>query len=179
MNVVLFYLFAAVIVLFSFLTVTTRRILHAAVFLLFVLIATSGIYFMLQYPFLAAVQLTLYAGGIVVLIVFSILLTSGIDDRFAYLKLKKGLATGLLAASGFGAVVLALMQYPFEEVALTSKETTMHEIGTSLLSYETNGYVLPFEVISVLLLAATFAAIVTAKKKEKEADSLTDKTLES
>ena len=63
----MFYLFASIIVIFSILTVTSRRILRSAVFLLFVLIATSAFYFMLRYTFLAAVQLTLYAGGIVVL----------------------------------------------------------------------------------------------------------------
>jgi NADH-quinone oxidoreductase subunit J len=78
-NQVMFILFSAMIVMFSILTVTSRRILRAATFLLFVLLSTAGLYFMLNYQFLAAVQITLYAGGIVVLIIFSILLTSHID----------------------------------------------------------------------------------------------------
>ena len=68
-NQIMFILFSAMIVVFSILTVTSRKILRAAVFLLFVLVSTSGLYFMLNYQFLAAVQLTLYAGGIVVLII--------------------------------------------------------------------------------------------------------------
>ena len=72
-NVIMFYLFSGVILIFSLLTITSRRILRAAVYLLFVLMATAGLYFLLQYQFMAAVQLTLYAGGIVVLIIFSIL----------------------------------------------------------------------------------------------------------
>jgi len=72
-NQIMFILFAVMIVVFSILTVTTRRILRAAVYLLFVLVSTSGLYFMLNFQFMAAVQLTLYAGGIVVLIIFSIL----------------------------------------------------------------------------------------------------------
>jgi NADH-quinone oxidoreductase subunit J len=87
-NQIMFLLFSAVIVIFSVLTVTSRRILRAAVFLLFVLVATSGLYFMLNYQFLAAIQLTLYAGGIVVLIIFSILLTSHISQRFEPVGLK-------------------------------------------------------------------------------------------
>ena len=82
-NQIMFILFAAMIIVFSLLTVTTRRILRAAVFLLFVLVSTSGLYFLLNYQFLAAVQLTLYAGGIVVLIIFSIIPTG-------YIKEKKG-----------------------------------------------------------------------------------------
>ena len=69
-NEIMFAVFAIVIIVFSVLTVTSRRILRAAVSLLFVLIATAGLYFLLNYQFLAAVQLTLYAGGIVVLIIF-------------------------------------------------------------------------------------------------------------
>ncbi|HAQ64381.1 MAG TPA: NADH-quinone oxidoreductase subunit J, partial [Bacteroidales bacterium] len=78
-NELMFFMLSAVILVFSVLTVTTRKILRAAVYLLFVLVATAGLYFQLNYNFLAAVQLTVYAGGIVVLIIFSILLTSHIS----------------------------------------------------------------------------------------------------
>ena len=80
-NQVIFYLLSAAIIIFSVLTVTTRRILRAATFLLFVLFATAGLYFQLDYHFLGAVQLAVYAGGIVVLFVFSILLTSGPGEK--------------------------------------------------------------------------------------------------
>jgi len=86
---IMFILFSAMIVIFSILTVTSRKILRAAVFLLFVLVSTSGLYFMLNYQFLAAVQLTLYAGGIVVLIIFSILLTSHISQKFESFRLEE------------------------------------------------------------------------------------------
>src|SRR5450756_915995 len=88
-NQIMFILFSAMIIVFSILTVTSRKILRAAVYLLFVLVSTSGLYFMLNYQFLAAVQLTLYAGGIVVLIIFSILLTSHISQNFESSGLKK------------------------------------------------------------------------------------------
>ena len=80
---IMFVLFSAMIVVFSIMTVTSRKILRAAVYLLFVLVSTAGLYFMLNYQFLAAVQLTLYAGGIVVLIIFSILLNlSGLKNLY-------------------------------------------------------------------------------------------------
>ncbi len=82
LNVFMFYLLSATILVFSLLTITSGRILRAAVYLLFVLIGTAGLYFLLQYQFLAAVQLAIYAGGIVVLIIFSILLTSHISHKF-------------------------------------------------------------------------------------------------
>lgn len=71
-----FLFMAVVMVVFSILTVTTRRILRAATYLLIVLFCTAGIYFQLNYAFLGSVQLLIYAGGITVLYVFSILLTS-------------------------------------------------------------------------------------------------------
>ena len=60
---IVFFILAAVIIICSILTVTTRRILRAATYLLFVLFATAGLYFQLNYTFLCAVKLTIYAGG--------------------------------------------------------------------------------------------------------------------
>ena len=94
-------------VVFLVLTVTSRRILRAAVFLLFVLVATAGFYFLLQYQFLAGVQLTLYAGGIVVLIIFSILLTHHISHKFERPPLIKLLSGVLVAVTGAAITILS------------------------------------------------------------------------
>ena len=163
-NQIMFILFSAMIVVFSLLTVTTRRILRAAVFLLFVLVSTSGLYFMLNYHFMAAVQLTLYAGGIVVLIIFSILLTSHISQKFEAPGLKKTVFSSIAAAAGAFLSIITILDYHFSATTEASKEVDMKLIGKSLLSLGYDGYVLPFEVISVLLLAAMVAAIVVAKK---------------
>ena len=98
MEIVVFYILAAVIVVFSVLTVTTQRILRSATYLLFVLFGTAGIYFQLNYSFLGAVQLTIYAGGIIVLYVFSILLTSPDGDKIATKLPKSKLFAGLVAS---------------------------------------------------------------------------------
>lgn len=170
---IMFFLFSAVIIIFSILTVTTRRILRAAVYLLFVLVATSGLYFMLNYQFLAAVQLTLYAGGIVVLIIFSILLTSHISLKFEPIGLKKSLFSTLAALTGAILTVITILEYNFSATTEAAKEVDMRLIGKSLLSVDYDGYILPFEVISVLLLAAMVAAIVIAKKSDPTAQSPT------
>ncbi len=164
LNQIMFILFSAMIIVFSILTVTTRRILRAAVFLLFVLVSTSGLYFMLNYQFLAAVQLTLYAGGIVVLIIFSILLTSHISQKFESPGIKKVIFSALAAFAGAILSIITILDYQFSATAEAAKAIDMKLIGRSLLSVEHDGYVLPFEVISVLLLAAMIAAIVVAKK---------------
>jgi NADH-quinone oxidoreductase subunit J len=163
-NQIMFILFSAMIIVFSLLTVTTRRILRAAVFLLFVLVSTSGLYFLLNYQFLAAVQLTLYAGGIVVLIIFSILLTSHINQKFESPGLKKIIFSAIAASAGAVLSIITILDYKFSATNQAAKEVDMKLIGKSLLSVEYNGYALPFEVISILLLAAMVAAIVVAKK---------------
>ncbi|MFY9150968.1 MAG: NADH-quinone oxidoreductase subunit J [Prolixibacteraceae bacterium] len=168
MNIVMFYTFSAIILICSLLTITTRRILRAAVYLLCVLLATAGLYFMLNYQFMAAVQLTLYAGGIVVLIIFSILLTHHISHLFEkpdLLKLLMGIGA---AAVGSGLVIATILSHPFQATSAPELPVNMTEIGTQLLSTGKNGYVLPFELISVLLLAAMIAAIVVAKKEKNK-----------
>jgi len=163
-NQIMFILFAAMIIVFSVLTVTSRKILRAAVYLLFVLVSTSGLYFMLNYQFLAGVQLTLYAGGIVVLIIFSVLLTSHISQKFEPYGWKKTAFSALAAIAGAILSIITILDYNFEATTVAAKEMNMREIGLSLLSVDYNGYVLPFEVISILLLAAMIASIVVAKK---------------
>lgn len=164
LNQVIFFLLAGLIVIFSVLTITSRRILRAAVFLLIVLLSTAGLYFILNYEFLAAVQLTLYAGGIVVLIIFSILLTSHISQKFEHPALANVLAGLLAGLSGCCLAIWSILEFSFVPSAIPAVDVNMKLIGTQLLSTGSYGYALPFEVISVLLLAAMVAAIIVAKK---------------
>jgi NADH-quinone oxidoreductase subunit J len=174
-NQIMFLLFSVMIIVFSLLTVTSRRILRAAVYLLFVLVSTSGLYFMLNYQFLAAVQLTLYAGGIVVLIIFSILLTSHIGQKFEAPGLKKVIFSAIAAIAGAILAIVTILDYEFSATKEAALEMNMTTIGKSMLSLDYDGYVLPFEVISILLLAAMIGAIAIAKKggpKKSETTSI-------
>ncbi|MDD5571328.1 MAG: NADH-quinone oxidoreductase subunit J [Bacteroidales bacterium] len=166
-NQIMFIIISGVIILFSVLTVTSKRILRAATFLLFVLVATAGLYFMLNYQFLAAVQLTLYAGGIVVLIIFSILLTSHISQKFEEVSISKKIFAALAVILGMVLCIITILQYEYSATTIAAEELNMKIIGRSLLGYGREGYALPFEVISVLLLAAMVGAIVVAKKVKK------------
>jgi NADH-quinone oxidoreductase subunit J len=175
-NQIMFVLFSIMIIVFSILTVTTRRILRAATYLLLVLVSTSGLYFMLNYQFMAAVQLTLYAGGIVVLIIFSILLTSHISQKFEVIELKKTIFSALAAIAGAILCVITILDYNFSATSEAAKEVNMRLIGKTLLSVDTDGYILPFEVISILLIAAMIGAIIVVKKsgpQKSESQNLT------
>lgn len=166
MELVVFCILAAVIVVFSVLTVTTQRILRSATYLLFVLFATAGIYFELNYAFLGAVQLTVYAGGIIVLYVFSILLTSPDGDKLATKLPKSKLFAGLVAAvAGAVLCIFITLSHTFPETHFTPGELGMKQIGFALLGTEKYQYMLPFEAISVLLLACIIGGIMIARKR--------------
>lgn len=165
-NQIMFLIFSVVIIVFSILTVTSRKILRAATFLLFVLVSTAGMYFLLRFTFLAAIQLTLYAGGIVVLIIFSILLTSHISEKLEQPSVMKRVYAAIAAAAGGIVCILTLLQTEFVQKAFDPQLVHIKTIGASLLSTEKYGYSLPFEVISILLLAAMIGAIILAKKRK-------------
>lgn len=161
---IMFYILAATIVVFSILSIADRKILRAAIYLLLVLVAVAGLFYMMNFQFLAAVQLILYAGGIVVLIIFSILLTSQINSRLDWPKVSRlipGLAT---AAGGIALSVVTLMQYTFVPGDEIGIEVNMNTIGRQLLDTQEQGYALPFEAISILLLAALVGTIFIARK---------------
>ena len=163
---VIFYIIAATMIVCAFMTVTSRKLLRAAVYLFFVLAATAAFYFMVDYLFLAAVQILVYAGGIIVLIIFSVLLTSNINERLDVPNFWKKLITGLFVLAGGLTGIILLVSYPFVPRSKPPIPYDVRAIGMKLLSFTENGYVLPFEVISVLLLAAMIAAIVIAKREK-------------
>ena len=154
LETVVFYFLAVFISVCSILTVTTRHMVRSATYLLFTLFGTAGIYFLLGYTFLGSVQIMVYAGGIVVLYVFSILLTSGEGDRTTKLKRSKLLA-GLGATVG-GAIIVVFITLKHKFLVTTDLvplEINIKTIGHSMLSSDKFGYLLPFEAVSILLLA--------------------------
>jgi NADH-quinone oxidoreductase subunit J len=121
---------------------------------------------MLRFNFLAAIQLTLYAGGIVVLIIFSILLTSQLAEKLDRPALSKKVFAGVSAAAGAILCIMAILQYQFPVKAAEATGSNVNDIGMALVSTGKYGYSLPFEVISILLLAAMIGSIIIAKKRK-------------
>ena len=166
-STICYWIIALAIVVFSVLTVTTRKILRAATYLLFTLFATAALYFKLDYEFLGAVQIAVYAGGIVVLFVFSILLTTRPGDNAALLESRKrilGLVGAIAAAGACGWAVCSRCADIFTS-APDMANPTMHEIGTAMLGTGYGQYLLPFEAVSVLLLACIIGGVVVARKR--------------
>lgn len=169
MEAILFYLLAALMVIFAIASVTSRKILRAVIYLLFVLICIAGLYFLINYNLLAAIQLTVYAGGVIVLFIFSVLLVHHVELELEKTPLKKKLIAGALSLLGLGVTLWTILTYTFKETATNYSSIEVKDIGYKLLSYGDGGYILPFEVISVLLVAVMIGAIIVAKgKKLKE-----------
>ncbi len=165
---VTFYVIAVIMVIFSVMTVTSRKILRAAVSMLFVLVCTAVIFFMLNYDFLAAVQLTVYAGGVVVLIIFSIVLTHQSGERLKKQPLFQIAAAAVIAVVGFAMVIYSFTDHVYPQNAEPALDPTVQNLGKQLLDYDQYGYAYPFEVISVLLLAALVGSIIIAMKPTKK-----------
>lgn len=149
---------------FAVAVVTTPRILRAAVYLLVVLLAVAGAYVMLGAEFLAGVQALVYVGGIVVVIVFAVMLTSSVELREAPPPAWRRLLAGLAALGFFGASAAAVLQPPFAAPRAPTAPGNTSAIGEALLDYGPAGYVIPFELISLLLLSAAIGGIVIARR---------------
>lgn len=170
-NIILYFVVALIVVIFSVATVMTRKILRAATYLLFVLIGTSIFYFQLGYQFLGAVQIAVYAGGIMVLFVFAILLTHRPDEEVAYLRNHRRAIGATVSVLGGILLVLALLYMPLSHEANLmscldgSATISMKEIGNAFTGTEKFQYLLPFEAISILLLACIIGGVTVARKR--------------
>ncbi len=168
----MYFVVAIAIVVFSYLAVTTRRILRGATYLLFVLISTAIFYFQLGYEFLGAVQIAVYAGGIMVLFVFAILLTTKPADKSANLDSHKRMAGIVASVVGAAVLLWAVFNMPVCADATVRDllcgdvpMPDMQQIGTAMLGTDKFQYLLPFEAVSVLLLACIIGGVTVARKR--------------
>ncbi len=165
-SIILYAVVVAIIMVCSVLAVTTRKILRAATYLLFTLFGAAVIYFMLDYEFLGGVQIAVYAGGIVVLFVFAILLTTHPGANSAPLASKRrwlGLVAAVLMAVAAGYSLLTRCELFTGKAEGVNPD--MQLIGQAMLGTGEGGYILPFEAISVLLLACIIGGVVVARKR--------------
>jgi NADH-quinone oxidoreductase subunit J len=156
----IFYLFAAVTLLSAFFVVTSRNIVHAAFYLLFTFFGVAGIYVMLGADFVAIVQLIIYVGGILILLIFGVMLT----NKITQVEIKTGTIHTLPAAIGVGLftgiVGAVILNTEWLVVDAKIPESTLSVIGSMLV----NEYVLIFELLGILLLVALIGAASMARR---------------
>ncbi|MBR2300425.1 MAG: NADH-quinone oxidoreductase subunit J [Bacteroidaceae bacterium] len=164
-NIIIFGVLSLLMIVAAISAVTSSKIMRAATYLLFVLFGTAGIYFSLFYTFLGAAQITVYAGGIVVLFVFAILLIGkgSIDiTHTSKIRYIGGLATSTI---GLSITIYLIRNTSFVTDKLSSTGVSMQKLGNTIMGTDKYNFVLTFEVLSILLLACMVGAILIARKK--------------
>ena len=168
----MFCILTVVILGSAIMCVMTKRIMRAATYLLFVLFGIAGMFFLLDYTYLGAAQIAVYAGGITMIYVFAIQLVSkrtlqGMVER---LKGNRVVGGALISIIGLATVVAVILKNQFinEAAKLADKEINMDVIGNALVGSEKYQYVLPFEFISVFLLACIIGGIMIARKEDQK-----------
>ena len=164
---ILFLLFAIVILGSALKVVTTKNMLHAALWLIVTLFGVAALYAMLNASFLAVVQVVVYVGAIAILFIFAVMLTSReLRDKSEQLN-KNWWAAAIIGVAMF-AFLYTLMSkwsgFGNTAAALPANTDFLKELGAALVS--PNAYVLPFEIASVLLLAALVGAVYVASNRE-------------
>ena len=171
-NIVMFCILAVVILGAAVMSVATKRIMRSVTYLLIVLFGVAGLYFLLDYTFLGAAQIAVYAGGVTMLFIFAIQMVNkrALEGAVERLKAKSIVRGVFLAVVGLVTVlgVLAKNRLIDNVVEATENgEVSMEVIGNALVGSDKFQYVLPFEFISVFLLACIIGGIVVSRK-EKE-----------
>lgn len=173
-SLVMFIILAVIILGSAVMCVFTKSIMRSVAFLLFTLLGVAGIYFLLDYEFLGAAQISIYAGGITILFVFAIQLVSkrSLQNLAERIHGKRVILGALLSLVGIATVAIVLLKNKLFDVTakLTSDgtEIPMGKIGDALVGAGKYQYVLPFEFISVFLLACIIGAIMIARKEDKK-----------
>ena len=161
-----FYFLSGVAVLSAVVMITRRNPVHSALALIFTLLAVAGLYLMLYAPFVAGVQIILYAGGIMVLFLFVIMLVS-IEKAEREAQFNAQWSVGLVATLALAALFVTIYirgreSFPSRMLLQPdSQSTNTQQVAVWLYGR----YLLPFEVASLLLLVAIVGAVVMAKKR--------------
>ncbi len=160
---VLFYVFAALTLLCAVLVIAnpfSRSPVTSAMFLVLTIISMAGLFVLLHAFFLAAVQIIVYAGAVMVLFLFVIMLLDLKEEQRRKIKFF-GFIGGIIAVGGIISILVKSLVSAGEGVANPKLEGSTHALGELLFSQ----YTLPFEIVSVLLLVAMIGVILLSKKK--------------
>ena len=156
----LFLVIAALVIASAFWVVFSPNLIHSDVSLLFTLFSTDGLYIFLYADFIAATQVVIYVGGILVLIIFGVMLTNSIDTPSIAASSKNQFIGGMGAFIIFVMQMAVIFNTPWHIGTMQSRDSTVANIGHLLL----NEYLLPFEIISILLLSALMGSALLSRR---------------
>ena len=154
-----FWFVAALTIMSAAFVVLNNQLIYSAVALLFTLFGVAGLYIFLWADFIAGIQILVYVGGILVLVIFGIMLTNKIRSvRISHKSIQQGVG-GVVTFWFFIFLFIALSKAPWAVSSAVEPSGTVREIGILLLT----DFLLPFEIISVLLLGALIGAAVLSR----------------
>lgn len=160
---IIFYLFAVTTIVSGFLVVSSKNIVHSAFYLLFTFFGVTGLYALLGADFIAVVQVMVYIGGILILIIFGVMLTNRITDVPIKTGTLQVIPAAIIIGLFAGALASIMVKTQWHTKVSKIPETTMYSLGDLLI----NEYVLIFELLGILLLIALIGAASIARR-EKE-----------
>ena len=164
LTTIIFYLFALVTLAGAAVVVFSKNIVHSAFALLFTLFGVAGLYVLLMADFLAVTQLVIYVGGILVLVMFGVMLTSNVLDMRLRVSTMNVLPAVLLVGAIAAALLLVFWNTDWTVLAQApSMQNTGPQIGKLMLTR----FLLPFEIASVILLVALLGAAMIARREKK------------
>lgn len=158
-----FYILSGLLIVSAIMIVTQRNIFTCALYLASALSMVGGIFVLLGADFLAAVQILLYVGGILVIIAFAVMLSSIQQAQQQRQVNEQWIPAAMLCAIVFAIILIAFKKNPFPSLQAVRMPTT-GSIGRLLLG----DMVLPFEVVSLVLLASLVGAVIFSKKESME-----------
>ncbi len=179
---IVFSLLAIITLVSAFVVVTDRNLFHAAIAMMVSFLGVAGFYIMLNSGFMAAAQLLVYIGAISILVMFAIMMTRHLMDADEPAFNSMGVGSAIVSLLMFGVLAFVFwatglnapagtlfnrLPPPASDAVL---ETTVVTVGTLMVS--PNAYVLPFEVVSIMLLAALVGAIVVARPIAEDEEEL-------
>lgn len=155
-----FFVMAAITLGGALMAVAARNLIRAALGLIIALIGIAGIYFVLEAEFVAVVQILIYVGAISILILFAVMLTRGLMKRDLPAQNSQWIAAAFIALVLFAALLYVIFNTNWRAVETPVASDLIPKLGTELMTT----YLLPFEAVSLLLLAALVGAIVIARE---------------
>ena len=173
-----FYVVAIVMLLTAVFTVVVKNILQSAVFLIFSFVTTAILYLLLHAEFNALAQVMVYVGGVVIFVVFTILLTSRLGEDAFSTKVPRIFTAFALSIAFVFVMIKCILPVPNIASGAVNSPTdysSLHNFALRLLGYDQSGFIIPFEVVSVLLLMTLICAITVARRSKDEVEETKEK----
>lgn len=169
---ILFYVFAGITVLGALLILLTKNVIYAAVGLLFSLLGVAAIFVFANAEFLAVTQIVIYAGGVLILVIFGVMLSKRTTQNGKVISENRNLIAGYLVGAGILAVIVWAITEKWTGDAFIAQSAINSSIGVEAIGKSLmTTFIIPFELIAILLLMALVGAAKIAINKGEEAES--------